>query len=363
MLSNGSDPCGNISKDSLLAIYIKLLCSGENVKNKNELRSATVAGYVTDINKLHRLRHLPPPIDLKGDSKAAQLYKNLSAEEDIARRRQPIDPAVAANIFKAGTSAPPDSKEALIRDIIALGRMVGPRAAEIVQKTAKKPDYHQYPSGKKVLKSLSASNFTFYDKKGHRISSPCSKRQNIETMKITWFIQKNRRNGETLTYARERDNPALCPVLAVLRMLARARRLGQPSDLPLCVHADRSGAMRYLTATSLTQYLRTQTKKEFPQFTKSELGLISCHSLRVWACVLLSEAGEDGDRIRIRLRWLSEAYRVYLRDTSAAASSHNKALKQNSAKISTSIPPASLLPVNGYNAEIDEEMGEYQDLL
>jgi hypothetical protein len=45
-----------------------------------------------------------------------------------------------------------------------------------------------------------------------------------------------------------------------------------------------------------------------------ELKWYSTHSLRVWACVLLDEAGQLPDYIKKRLRWLGDSFRMYLRD-------------------------------------------------
>jgi hypothetical protein len=81
------------------------------------------------------------------------------------------------------------------------------------------------------------------------------------------------------------------------------------------------GKTVYLTGQAVTNYLRKISKKIYPHMTEEELSYYSCHSFRVWAAVLLSEAGKNGDYIKIRLRWCSKSYRVYLRDmlNSAAA--------------------------------------------
>jgi hypothetical protein len=41
----------------------------------------------------------------------------------------------------------------------------------------------------------------------------------------------------------------------------------------------------------------------------------SSHSGRVWAIVLLDEAGMNTDFIKSQLRWMGDSYRLYLRDT------------------------------------------------
>jgi hypothetical protein len=46
-----------------------------------------------------------------------------------------------------------------------------------------------------------------------------------------------------------------------------------------------------------------------------ELKRYSAHSLRVWACALLDEAGKLPDYIKKRLCWLGDTFRMYLKDT------------------------------------------------
>jgi hypothetical protein len=92
------------------------------------------------------------------------------------------------------------------------------------------------------------------------------------------------------------------------------------------VYNGKDGKMKYLTAKDMTAYIRDVAKSVHPNLTKAQLAKYSCHSIRVWACVLLFEAGKKGDYIKKILRWLSECYRVYLRDTEKLASLHNEGL-------------------------------------
>ena len=59
---------------------------------------------------------------------------------------------------------------------------------------------------------------------------------------------------------------------------------------------------------------------------KDTLLKYSCHSIRVWACVCLDEAGKPPDFVKQRLRWMGESYRVYLRDTNKVNEQHKDAL-------------------------------------
>ena len=51
-----------------------------------------------------------------------------------------------------------------------------------------------------------------------------------------------------------------------------------------------------------------------------------CHSIRVGACVVLHEASQSPDVIKVRLRWCSDAYQMYLRITPKLALLHTQAV-------------------------------------
>jgi hypothetical protein len=48
--------------------------------------------------------------------------------------------------------------------------------------------------------------------------------------------------------------------------------------------------------------------------------------LRVWAWVLLDEAGKPPDYIKKRLHWLGDSFRMYLRDTAIIQHQHDNSL-------------------------------------
>jgi hypothetical protein len=63
-----------------------------------------------------------------------------------------------------------------------------------------------------------------------------------------------------------------------------------------------------------------------------EIMRFSSHSGRVWAIVILNEAGMLPDFIKSRLCWIGDSYRLYLRDTSILQQKHLKALERASTK-------------------------------
>ena len=85
-----------------------------------------------------------------------------------------------------------DSKKNLMINVTCLGRFIGPHVSEYAQNLSKKVDRHEYPSGKKVIKALSANNFVFFDKSGHTLElldDSCL--DQAHKVKITWNIRKN----------------------------------------------------------------------------------------------------------------------------------------------------------------------------
>ena len=67
--------------------------------------------------------------------------------------------------------------------------------------------------------------------------------------------------------------------------------------------------------------------------TREEISCFSSHSGHVWAVVLLDKAGMSPDFIKCWLRYVTDAYRLYLRDTSIIQSKHTNALNKDSENI------------------------------
>jgi hypothetical protein len=95
---------------------------------------------------------------------------------------------------------------------------------------------------------------------------------------------------------RDKTNPAICPVLAALRLVLRARRLSQPDSMPVACYLKKD-AMAYLTGSRIAFHFRAAARAARPNISKDNEQRYSAHSLRVWACVLLDEAGNSPDAL------------------------------------------------------------------
>jgi len=361
------DPCGNEPGwDILVATYVGFLQYGVNYTNKDGLRAATLAGYAKAVNKLFTLRGFTPPVDLSDpDNPSGRKIMNHQKEEDIAVQRYPLNSEILAKLASsAALSHSIDSEKNLVFDMTCLGRFIGPRVSEYAQTSARKVDYHIYPSGTKVIKAFTADDFVFYDRSGHTLTLTDDASLNrAHKVKITWRIQKNRQNGQKITISGEKTCLTVCPVRAAGRMVLRARRLSQPGDMPVACYSYK-GTQHYLTGTRIAQLFREAVKAIHPNTSKDDLSRYSAHSLRVWACVLLDEAGMSPDFIMARLRWMGNSFRMYLRDTGIIQDKHRDVLRAASQEIIDLIAGSSAQIPNmaGLSTvDVDNTMGEYID--
>ena len=146
---------------------------------------------------------------------------------------------------------------------------------------------------------------------------------------LTIRHQKNRQNGEKKTLVRN-EHSLICPVFNFALMELRKYQLNHSSKLPLAIYLNEKKQVKYLTPNKVTEILRKAVRKAYPDKPAHEVMRYSTHSIRVWACVLLDEAGKSPDFIKKRLRWLGESYRVYLRDTNKINHQHVDALQESS---------------------------------
>jgi hypothetical protein len=117
------------------------------------------------------------------------------------------------------------------------------------------------------------------------------------------------------------------------------------------------GVKKYLTGGKIAEVLRLIAKRVHPDWSSEELSRISSHSGRVWALVLLDEAGMSPAFMTSRLRWMGDSYKLYLRDTSILQHKHIDALRKESDE---------LMKLLGTNKDVlpnvvpvDNDMGDY----
>ncbi len=205
--------------------------------------------------------------------------------------------------------------------------------SEYAQTTDKSVDYHVYPSGKKVFKAFTANNFCFFNKNSQAITELSDNSINrVHRVGITWHIQKNHQNNQMITLLSDKANTVICPVLAALRLVLRARCLSQPDSMPVACYLKKD-ALTYITGSRIAILFRAVARTMRPTISKEEEQQYSTHLLQVWACVLLDEAGKLPDYIKKHLCWMGDSFRMYLRDTRVIQDQHHKALRALSEEV------------------------------
>jgi hypothetical protein len=151
-----------------------------------------------------------------------------------------------------------------------------------------------------VIKAFIPSDWSFYNKKGRLITKHSLEDTHVtpKKLKVTFRIQKNCINGQPITLAADDKNHHICPVRAAYRIYLHAKRLGQSDDQPMGVFINHQGIVRYLTANKIAEVFRSVAKTCHPDLTRDENMCFSSHSIRVWAVVLLDEAGMNPDFIK-----------------------------------------------------------------
>jgi hypothetical protein len=210
---------------------------------------------------------------------------------------------------------------------VTLSHYIGPRVSEYAQTTQSKIDCHTYPSGRQVIKAFIADDVAFFDAAKHQLNfTDESSLDMADLVCITWRIQKNQQNGQTITLSQDKNCPILCPVKCAARMILKAKRLKQPNSMPVGCYHTKKTPLVYMIANRVATLIREAVKGECPGITTANQNKYSTHSLRVWACVLLDEAGKSPDYIRKHLRWMGDSFCMYLRDTWVIQDMHREAL-------------------------------------
>jgi hypothetical protein len=170
---------------------------------------------------------------------------------------------------------------------------------------------------------------------------------------------------QMITLSSDKANTAICPVLASLCLVLRARCLSQPDSMPVACYLKKD-ALAYTTGSRIAILFRAAARAMRPTISKEEVQQYSAHSLQVWACVFLDEAGKLPDYIKKRLCWMGDSFQMYLPDTRIIQDQHREALRASSEEVMdlVSALPDDILRLSIMSdgtAGNEDGMGEYHD--
>jgi len=124
----------------------------------------------------------------------------------------------------------------VVFDWFTLIRITGLRCTEYAQKTQTNVDKHKYALGRHVTKAFVPSDWKFYNSKDRLITNPME----IPTkLKMTFRIQKNRQNSQSITLVSDDDHMNICPIRAAYHIYLRAKNLSQSDSEPMGISVNK----------------------------------------------------------------------------------------------------------------------------
>lgn len=289
--------------------------------------------YIKAAVRLHTDRDLPSPYSGAPVDYITIVLKAVKKFEIQPNRREMIHDEMIHYLESSRLSYDPDSLEASLIDWIYLGRFVGYRSIEWCQ--VKQRDYHKidHPNWEGPRSyAFIADDFQFYNAQKQPIYDLAEAApSDISYFTLRFRKQKNNRNYELIPYFRDLHNPEFCAVEAAFRIRQRAARLKTPAEEPVGVYLCKKGKYAnqrcFITSKQVATFLQAIASKVFKlRVTDKALRRWTSHSIRVTACNLLHRQGFSDTYIQTRLRWRSNAFLDYLRNTLYTAAKHTKAL-------------------------------------
>jgi hypothetical protein len=121
-----------------------------------------------------------------------------------------------------------------------------------------------------VIKAFTANDIQFFDKNSQvitELSDPFI--EVVDRVHITWHIQKNHQNNQTVTLLSDKTNTAICTILAALRLVLRARCLLQPDLVPVACYLKKD-ALAYISGSRIAILFWAAARAMCPNISKEE---------------------------------------------------------------------------------------------
>jgi hypothetical protein len=309
------------ARDYFLACYVVSLVQGETILGK-PIRHATIKKYLASAYLLFDKDRL----DFQSTHKFVDIIlKAVKGYEEVANRRRMITDGMMQWLLVEAARHGPDSPTRAIVDWILLGRYTGFRSSEWCQEHQSKYERIDHWPGQPA-RAMTRLDFKFLSDLERRLPDKDLNESIIKYLIIKWRIQKNKENGEEITFGDDTESIPYSATRAGYRIYRRSQRLGMKSNEPMAVFRNKQGRVKYITGNMVTTLLRDAASAALGiDRNDPEILLWSTHSIRVTAANLLYRKQLSDQYIMTRLRWKSNAYLIYLRNTIHSANEHSKA--------------------------------------
>jgi len=337
--------CASLSRRRVslqLASYALHLSSGNSLLCRT-LKSSTIKGYVRDVATFLRQCD-PQQRDFRRDSDTdkqfsvslAKVYAEIERWEKVPNRREPFTVEMLLELRqRVAKGADPDGILSALADWFELGLFQGFRRTEWAQESTRSEVGTQQLDIFNDTRAFCLNDFIFETGDRRRLHGanvlqvPSTSTRKAQ---ITYRTQKNGQHGESKLVTSDQTYSAdLDGVAASIRIVNRFVRLRGSADLstPLGLYKSQDGSVRLITDTVVELVMRDLAATIYkldPVKDKEALQRWSCHSIRVGACVILHSMGFTETQIQFLLRWKSNAFMLYLRNTSILADKQRESI-------------------------------------
>lgn len=278
--------------------------------------------------------------DTKNSPILQNIYNDLKRYEKQSTRREAYDTKMlehlCGEIEKHKLDI--DTQEVALSDWYTCGLFMGLRLTEWAQEANKWEPTTPLRDIYGSTKALCIGDFNYETSARHRLTAleaatfqgPDS---DIERCWVMFRTQKNGQNHEKKMFVRNINTKGRCFIATSLRIIRRFIRLRGNNDTttPLALYRNQAGETALVTATAIEKNMRATAAAVYKIKKDDELQLWSAHSLRVGACNSLHAMGFSPSEIKWTLRWRSDSFMDYLRNTHVMATKQNRVLDEGSA--------------------------------
>ena len=328
---------GPAEAGAILAAYAQEIAEGNGIVGKQRPHVKTIQNYLRSAvaPAIAQGRHDPRFLRHATDRSGNRLYVPLLDRVFATAKkwtppsrpeRQPITLAMLHYLVTrvGGSSTAEFTSAAAIRDAVILASFTGSRVSEYAQTQASKGSpFNIVPcnaaSGVEGGRPLAfiVSDFRFFT--ASQLELDWKDAAAAHYISVRFRYTKGVHSFTSRMFSHLPDS-IFCPVQAAFRAVRRWRLLAPGEDTPVfCfLQAFFSRKPTFLADHHVTKALRIAAEKAHPDarhLVRQHINAISAHSLRVFACLCLQQAGWDEDTISYQLRWNSSAIKHYLRQS------------------------------------------------
>jgi len=315
------------TRNVIMACYVASLAMGETLACRS-IRSKTLQLYLSNVVKLFlNSGRLDPTKTVMGKVHPAisKVIHEQRRWESMPNRREPLTWEMVADLQSVAKTDPNvDGVYPAMVDWCVLGMYAGLRLSEWAQEDRYSDPTEGYLTNVDgTATAFISSDFTFRTAQKIQVEwTSYIELSTIQYVTIQWRFQKNLDNGESRHFSRHEEG-GRCPVIAAHNILLRATRLVVPRTNPIAVFSSGKGRVHF-TPSTIDCCLQQSAIRVYKLSTREAIGKFTSHSFRVGACVALHEAGHDDIYIQHRLRWRSNSWKMYLRNTFVLAEQHSQ---------------------------------------